>query len=66
MECGISTVTETLTRLPPSAPIVASTEAPIFKTLYLGLLIQFVIGVALQRRKLRLVASPPRLARREI
>ena len=55
---GISTVTETLTRLPPSDPVVASPEAPIFKILYLGLLILFLIGVALQVRKLRAAASP--------
>ena len=48
---SISTVTETLTRLPPSAPVVASPEAPIFKTLYLGLFILFVIGAALQVRQ---------------
>ena len=50
---GISTVTETLTRVPPSAPIVASPAAPIFKPLYLGLLILFLIGVTLQVRRLR-------------
>jgi len=50
---GISTVTETLTRVPPSAPIVASPAAPIFKSLYLGLLILFLIGVTLQVRRLR-------------
>lgn len=47
---AISTVTETLTRLPPGAPVIASPEAPIFKTLYLGLLILFVVGAALQIR----------------
>jgi len=30
-----------LTRLPPSAPVVASPEAPVFKILYLGLIILF-------------------------
>jgi len=50
---GISTVTETLTRLPPSAPIVASPEAPIFKVLYLGLIVLFVIGLTRQLRRLR-------------
>jgi uncharacterized membrane protein len=50
---GISTVTETLTRVPPSAPFVASPEAAIFKPLYLGLLVLFVIGVISQIRKLR-------------
>jgi len=50
---SISTVTETLTRLPPSAPVVASPEAPVFKILYLGLIILFLIGVTLQMRALR-------------
>jgi hypothetical protein len=50
---GISTVTETLTRLPPSAPLVASPEAPVLKVLYLGLLVLFVIGVTRQLRRLR-------------
>jgi len=48
---SISTVTETLTRLPPSAPVIASPQAPIFKTLYLGLFVLFVIGAALQIRQ---------------
>jgi len=50
---GISTVTETLTRLPPSAPIVASPEAPVLKVLYLGLIVLFVIGLTRQLRRLR-------------
>jgi hypothetical protein len=50
---GISTVTETLTRMPPSAPLVASPEATIFKPLYLGLLVLFLIHVTLQIKKLR-------------
>jgi hypothetical protein len=50
---GIATVTETLTRLPPSDPVIASPDAPIFKILYLALLILFPIGAALQIRKLR-------------
>lgn len=50
---GISTVTETLTRVPPSAPVVASPDAPIFKVLYVGLLILFGIGITRQVRRLR-------------
>jgi uncharacterized membrane protein len=50
---GISTVTETLTRVPPSAPLVASPEAAIFKPLYLGLLVLFLIHVTLQIKKMR-------------
>jgi uncharacterized membrane protein len=49
---AISTVTETLTRLPPSAPVVASPEAPIFRMLYLVLFVAFLIDVTLQIRKL--------------
>jgi len=49
----IPTVTETLTRVPPGAPLVAGPEAPIFMPLYLGLLVLFLIGVTLQLRRLR-------------
>ncbi|MGH7305848.1 MAG: hypothetical protein ACRELZ_21395 [Candidatus Rokuibacteriota bacterium] len=49
---GISTVTETLTRVPPSAPLVAGPEAAIFQPLYLGLLVLFLIGVTVQIRRL--------------
>ncbi len=49
---GISTVTETLTRVPPSAPFVASPEAAIFKPLYLGLIVLFLIHVT-QIKKMR-------------
>jgi hypothetical protein len=54
---SISTVTETLTRLPPSDPVIASADAPIFKILYLALLILFLIGAVLQIRKLRAVSN---------
>ena len=54
---SISTVAETLTRLPPSHPVIASPDAPILKILYLALLILFLIGAALQVRKLR-AANP--------
>ena len=50
---GISTVTETLTRLPPSAPFVASPDAGVLKVLYLGLLVLFVIRLTRQLRRLR-------------
>ena len=49
----IPTVTETLTRVPPSAPWVASPEAPVFPPLYSVLLVLFLIGVSLQVRQLR-------------
>jgi len=48
---GISTVTETLTRVPPSAPLVASPDAGVLKVLYLGLLVLFVIGLTRQLRQ---------------
>jgi uncharacterized membrane protein len=53
---GISTVTETLTRVPPGAPIVAGPDAPIFKPLYLVLLVLFLVRVTMQIRRLRTVA----------
>lgn len=48
----IPAVTETLTRVPPSAPLVAGPEAPIFKPLFLALLVMFLAGVTLQVRRL--------------
>jgi len=54
---SISTVTEMLTRLPPSAPVVAGPEAPIFKILYLGVLILFLICVTVQVRRQRIGVS---------
>jgi len=47
---GISTVTEILTRVPPSGPLVASPDAGVLKVLYLGLLVLFVIGLTRQLR----------------
>lgn len=49
--------TESLTRLPPSAPLVASAEAPVFQGIYGTLLLIFLIGLALQLRWLRLSPS---------
>jgi uncharacterized membrane protein len=46
-------VTESLTRLPPGAPLVASQEAPIFQTIYPVLLVLFLIGLTLQIRWMR-------------
>jgi hypothetical protein len=54
----IPTVTETLTRVPPSAPWVASPEAPILLILYAALLVLFFAGVTWQVRGLR--AAPGR------
>lgn len=55
---SISTVTETLTRLPPAGPILASPEAPAFKPLYLALLVLFVAAAVWQARKLRAATAP--------
>jgi uncharacterized membrane protein len=46
-------VTETSTRLPPSAPLVASPDAPVLQVVYLALLVVFLIGSTLQIRWLR-------------
>jgi uncharacterized membrane protein len=43
-------VTESLTRLPPGAPLVASQEAPIFPVIYGIFFVIFLIGVTLQVR----------------
>ena len=53
----IPTVTETLTRVPPSAPWVAGPEAPIFPPLYSVLLVLFLVGATFQVRRLKAVAS---------
>ncbi|RZT91436.1 hypothetical protein [Rivibacter subsaxonicus] len=45
--------TETLTRLPLDAPVLASAEAPQFKPLYAALFVLFGIGLTLQIRWLR-------------
>lgn len=55
----IPTVTETLTRVPPGAPLVASPEAPIFKPLYSVLLVMFLVAVTLQVRRLRAARLGP-------
>src|SRR5258706_5307913 len=43
-------VTESLTRLPPGAPIAASAAAPIFPVLYGIFLVIFLVGVVVQVR----------------
>src|SRR3954470_7045719 len=45
---AIPGVTETLTRLPAGAPLVASADAPVFKALYGALLVAFLAGLAAQ------------------
>ena len=45
--------TESLTRLPVAAPILASAEAPEFKIIYGAVFLVFFVGLALQLRWLR-------------
>lgn len=49
----IPTVTETLTRIPPGNPLVASPQAPIFPPLYGALFMAFIVGATWQVRTLR-------------
>ncbi len=44
--------TESLTRLPPGAPLVASAEAPVFQGIYGTLFLIFLIALAFQLRRL--------------
>jgi uncharacterized membrane protein len=46
----IPAVTDGLLRLPVGDPVLTSIEDPIFRMLYLGLLIVFLVGVSLQLR----------------
>jgi uncharacterized membrane protein len=46
-------LTETLTRLPPASPLVASAEAPVFQVIYGILFVLFLVGLAFQLRWLR-------------
>jgi uncharacterized membrane protein len=46
-------IIETLTRLPPDAPLVASQEAPILKPILAVVLVVFVIALVLQIRWIR-------------
>jgi uncharacterized membrane protein len=50
---AIPGVTESLTRLPLGAPLVASADAPIFQPIYGALLLLFLVGAGLQLRWLR-------------
>jgi uncharacterized membrane protein len=52
----IPAFTETLTRVPPGAPIASSPQAPILQAISAALLVLFAIGLALQIRWMR--ASP--------
>jgi uncharacterized membrane protein len=49
----IPAVTESLTRLPPGAPLVGSAEAPLFQKIYPVLLALYIAGAIAQIRWLR-------------
>ena len=49
----IPAVTESSTRLPPGAPLVASQDAPVLQVVSVVLLAAFLVGVTLQVRWLR-------------
>jgi uncharacterized membrane protein len=51
--------TETLTRLPPGAPVLPSADAPPFKVINAVLLLLFLVGLAFQLRWLRNKARRP-------
>ena len=55
-------VTESLTRLPPGAPIASSQEDPMFPVLYGILLVAFLVGVTLQVRWLGAHSATPLMA----
>jgi len=44
---------ETLTRLPPGAPLVTAANASVFKDIIGGLCLAFLVGLAFQLRRLR-------------
>ena len=46
----IPAVTESSTRLPPGAPLVASPDAPVLRVIDLALLVAFLVGATLQGR----------------
>lgn len=52
-------VTESSTRLPPGAPLIASRESPILQAVYLVLLAALLVGITLQLRWLRKVIRQP-------
>jgi uncharacterized membrane protein len=54
----IPAVTESSTRLPPGAPLVASQDAPVLLAANLALLVVFLIGATLQARWLRRSLPP--------
>jgi hypothetical protein len=60
----ITAVTETLTRVPVSGPLVASQDAPVLKELDLALFVTFLVVAALQVRALRAAPGAGKLTAR--
>jgi hypothetical protein len=56
----IPLVTETLTRVPPGAPLVAGPESPVLAALNGILLLLFVFGITLQIKRLRAAPAAAR------
>jgi uncharacterized membrane protein len=54
----IAGVTESSTRLPAGAPLIASPDAPLLEGIQLALLAAFLVGVTFQVRRLRAQAPP--------
>jgi hypothetical protein len=52
-------VTETTTRLPPAAPLLASADAPQLQVATLVLFVAFLLGATLQVLRLRARSGPP-------
>jgi uncharacterized membrane protein len=52
-------ITETSTRLPPGAPWVANAEAPVLQVATAGMFVLFLIGAALQVRRIRARQATP-------
>jgi hypothetical protein len=52
-------VTESSTRLPVGAPLIASRDSPILQAVYLVLLAAFLVGITLQVRWLRKETGQP-------
>jgi hypothetical protein len=54
----IPTVTETLTRVPPSAPVAAGPDSPVVVGLSMLLIVVFLVAVSWQLRGLRVSRAP--------
>jgi uncharacterized membrane protein len=56
----ITGIAETVTRLPPDAPLITDANAYLFKDIIAGLVLLFLVGLAFQFRWLRRVHRPLR------